>query len=167
MTVNKTKLEEYANKVYRGDLRRFKEKQQKDSSYAFSLFYAEQSKTTKGKRVAISSSQGTVVIDKCKRKCVVCGKKYDRDPGDFQIHHVDGDRSKTTTRNLVLLCHSCHKNIHTIANAKLKDHKVNNKSTSSKKTQSPFGLPSFSPPSFAAPKKKGRKKKKDDDPWWI
>ena len=162
MTVNKTKLKEYANKVYRGDLKRFKEKQKKDSSYAFSPFYAEQSKTTKGKRVAISSSQETVVIDKCKRKCVVCGKKYDKDPNDFQIHHVNGDRSKTTTGNLVLLCHSCHKQIHTNANAKLKDHKVDNKSTSSKKTQSPFSLPSFSPPSFAAPKKK-----KDDEPWWI
>ncbi len=167
MTVNKTKLEEYANKVYRGDLRRFKEKQKKDSSYAFSLFYAEQSKTTKGKRVVTSSSQETVVIDKCKRKCVVCGKKYDKDPNDFQIHHVNGDRSKTTTSNLVLLCHSCHKQIHTRANSKLKDYKENNKSTSSKKTQSTFSPPSFSPPSFAAPKNKGRKKKKDDDPWWI
>ena len=177
MAVNKAKLEEYANKVYRGDLKRFKEKQKKDASYAFSLFYEEKSKTTKGKRVASNTSQGKVVIDNCKRKCVVCGKKYDEDPEDFQIHHVNGDRSKSTTRNLVLLCHSCHKKIHTHANSKLKDYKIDSKEHSSKEVQSPFGLPPVSPPKAGIPlfdspfdtasKKKGRKKKKDDDLWWI
>jgi len=169
MALNKTKLEEYANKVYRGDLRRFKEKQKKDASYTFNLFFAEESKATKGKRVAPTSSQGRVAVDNCKRKCVICGKKYDDDPVDFQIHHVNGDRSKTTTDNLVLLCHSCHTKIHDVARAKLKDYKVKTKSTSSK-TQSPFDIPSFSPPTFnppsfnspfgTAPKKKGRKKEK-------
>ena len=170
MVANKAKLEEYANKVYRGDLRRFKEKQKKDASYAFSLFYEEKSKTTKGKRVAPNSATGNVVINNCKRKCVVCGKKYDKDPGDFEIHHVNGDRSKTTIANLVLLCLSCHKKIHDMARVKLKEYKGTNKSSSSKKTRSPSDLPSFSPPTFnplsfdspfdTAPKKKGRKKKK-------
>jgi 5-methylcytosine-specific restriction endonuclease McrA len=167
MALNTTKLEEYANKVYRGDLRRFKEKQKKDASFTFDLFFTQESKATKGKRVAPSSPQGKVVIDKYK-KCAICGKKYD-DPDDFQIHHVNGDRSYTVTSNLVLLCHSCHKKVHTLASAKLKDYKVKTKSTSSK-TQSPFDIPSFSPPTFNppsfdspfgdAPKKKGRKKKK-------
>ena len=169
MALNKTKLEEYANKAYRGDLRRFKEKQKKDASFTFNLFFTQESKATKGKRVAPTSSQGKVVIDNCKKKCVICGKKYD-DPDDFQIHHVNGDRSKTTTDNLVLLCLSCHKKVHTHARAKLKDHKVKTtKSGSSKKPQPPFDIPSFNPPTFdlpsfdspfdTAPKKKGRKKK--------
>ena len=136
MAINKAKLEEYANKVYRGDLRRFKEKQKKDASFTFNLFFTEQSKATKGKRVASTSAQGKVVIDKCKN-CVICGKKYD-DPDDFQIHHVNGDRSKTTTDNLVLLCHSCHKKVHTHARAKLKDYKVKTKSTSSKHNDNEF-----------------------------
>ena len=177
MAVNKAKLEEYANKVYRGDLKRFKEKQKKDASYAFSLFYEEKSKTTKGKRVAPSTAQEQRVIDKCNRKCVVCGKKYDEDTGDFQTHHVNGDRSKTTVSNLVLLCHSCHKKIHSDANSDLKDYKNTIEEHPSKDVQSPFGLPPVSPPKAGiplfdspfgtAPNKKGRKKKKDDDIWWV
>ena len=112
-----------------------------------------------------SSPQGKVVIEKYK-KCAICPKKYN-DPDDFQIHHVNGDRSYTVTSNLVLLCLSCHKKVHTHAMAKLKDYKVKNKRTSSK-TQSSFegplfNQPTFNPPSFSlsfgdAPKKKGRKK---------
>jgi 5-methylcytosine-specific restriction endonuclease McrA len=170
MALNKTKLEEYANKVYRGDLRRFKEKQKKDASYTFNVFFTKESKATKGKRVAPSSSVGEKVVDDCKRKCVICGKEYDKDPGDFEIHHVNGDRSKTATDNLVLLCLSCHKKVHRHARAKLQDYKVKRESSSSKKPQSPFDIPSFNPPTFdlpsfdssfdTAPKKKGRKKKK-------
>lgn len=177
MAVNKAKLEEYANKVYKGDLKRFKEKQKKDASYAFSLFYEEKSKTTKGKRVAPSTNQGKDVIDNCNRKCVVCGKKYDEDNDDFQIHHVNGDRSKTSVSNMVLLCHSCHKKIHRKANVKLKEYKIDSKEHSSKEVQFPFGLPSVSPPKAGlplfdspfgtAPAKKGRKKKKDDSIWGI
>jgi len=137
-STNKAKLEEYADKVYRGDLRRFKEKQKKDDSYTFNLFSTEASKARKGKRVAPSSSQGRVVVDKCKRKCVVCGKKYDEDSRDFQVHHVNGDRSKTTTNNLVLLCHSCHAHIHDKASAKLKDYKV--RSREQKKKDDSWGL---------------------------
>lgn len=167
MVLNKTKLEDHAKKVYRGDLRRFKEKQKKDVSFTFDLFFTQESKATKGKRVAPSSSQGKVVIERDK-KCQICGKKC-IDPDDFQIHHVNGDRSKTVTSNLVLLCLSCHKKVHTHARSKLKDYKVKNKSTHSK-SQSPFDRASFSPTIFNpslfdsplgdAPKKKGRKKKK-------
>jgi 5-methylcytosine-specific restriction endonuclease McrA len=170
MVVNKAKLEGYASKVYRGDLRRYKEKQKTDISYTFDLFYKEESKSIKGERVATNSSQGKMVIEKCRRKCIICGKKYDEDPVDFQIHHVNGDRTKTITDNLVLLCHSCHKKIHDSASAKLKDYKVKSKSASSKKSQSPFAIPSFKQPKYdipsfdspfdLGPKKKSRKKKK-------
>jgi len=172
MAVNKAKLEEHANKVYRGDLRRFKEKQRKDNSFTFDLFLTETTKATKGKRVAPSSSQGKVVIDNCKRECIICGKKYN-DPDDFQIHHVNGDQSKTTTNNLVLLCLSCHKKVHTIASAKLKDYKERNKGSSTKNAQISLGFPTFDLPKFdipsfdspfdSAPKKKSRKKKGDND----
>ena len=177
MTVNETKLDEYANKVYKGDLKHFKERQKNDDSYTFSLFCEEKPKSTQRKRVAPTKSQEKVAIGNCKRRCVVCGKKYDNDPEDFQIHHVDGDRSKTTVSNLVLLCHSCHKKIHTHANSKLKDYKVDNESNSSKKTRSPSGVPLFSPPILdpppldspfdIAPKKNGRKKKNDGSMWWL
>lgn len=164
MALIKTKLEGYANKVYRGDLKRFKERQKKDTSFSFELFVT-QSKVTKGKRIPLSSPQGKVVIERYK-ECAICSKKHN-DPDDFQIHHVNGDRSYTVTSNLVLLCHSCHKKVHTHAMAKLKDYKVKNKRTSSK-TQSPFERLSFTQPTFNSPpfslpfsdvpKKKGRKK---------
>ncbi len=169
MAVDKAKIEEYANKVYRGDLKRFKEKQKKDATYTFNLFFTEESKATKGKRVTPTSSQGKMVINECKRKCVICGKKYDDDPEDFQIHHINGDRSYSVTSNLVLLCHSCHKKIHTIARAKLKDYKEKAKRSSPKKTRSPFDIPSFDMPTYNPPsfdsllgitsEKKSRKKK--------
>ena len=168
MGFNKAKLEEYANKLYRGELRRYKEKQKKDASYTLGLFFTEESKATKGKRVAPSSAQGEKVVDDCKRKCVICGKKYDEDPGDFEIHHINGDRSYTVTSNLVLLCLSHHKKVHRDAKARLQDHKLKSKSDSSK-TQSPSDIPSFTPPTFdlpsfdspfdLGPKKKSRKKK--------
>jgi len=149
MAVNKTKLEEYAKKVYNGDRRRYKEwkKQKKDNLFAFDLFLTETTKATKGKRVAPSSSQGKQVIEDCKRKCVICGKKYDADPVDFQIHHVNGDRTKTgtTTKNLVLLCHSCHKKVHDRASAKLRDY-IN--SITDQPPEPPFTIPSFDQPKW-------------------
>jgi len=169
MVVNKEKLEEYASKVYRGDVRRFKEKQKKDNSFSFDLFLTETSKVTKGKREAPTSSQGIVVVDKYNRKCAICDKRYDKDPGDFEIHHINGDRSKARIDNLVLLCLSCHKRVHTHARVKLKEYKDRNKGSSTKSTQPQFGLPTFEPPTFdlpsfdspfsPAPKKKSRKKK--------
>ncbi len=170
MALNKTKLEEYANKVYRGDFKRFKEKQKKDTSYSFNSFFREESKATKEKRVTTSSAQGGKVIDVCKRKCVICGKKYDEDPGDFQIHHVNGDRSHTIISNLVLLCLSHHNKVHRDAKAKLRDYKVKTTKRGSSKSDnvSVFGVPSlYSGISLfeGDTKKKGRKKKKDDDLW--
>lgn len=144
MAVNKTKLEEYAKKVYNGE--RHKEKQKKDNLFTFDLFLTETTKATKGKRVAPSSAQGKQVIANCERKCVICGKKYG-DPDDFQIHHVNGDRTKTgtTTKNLVLLCLSCHKKVHTIASAKLQDYR---NSITDQPPEYPPTIPSFDPPKW-------------------
>lgn len=160
MAINETKLEGYAKKIYEGDLKRFKEKQKTDASFKFDFYLKQESKATKEKRVALSSPQQKTVIAKCKM-CVTCGKKY-VDPDDFAIHHVNGDPSHTVTSNLVVLCHGCHKKVHTRALSKLKDYKVNNKSTPTKKDNSPFGL-TFTSPFETDLKKKSMKKKEVED----
>ncbi|MBN2489147.1 MAG: HNH endonuclease [Methanosarcinaceae archaeon] len=165
MALDKTKLESYAKKVYNGDLKRFKEKQKKESSFTFDLFLKNESKATKEKRVNLNSSIEKVVIEDCKKQCVICGKEYN-DPDDFDIHHVNGDRSNPDTSNLVLVCQSCHKKLHRHARVKLSNYKAKNKNSSSK-TQSPFNSPSIGSPFDTAPKKKGRTKKKDDDPFRL
>lgn len=132
MVLDEVKLDKYATKIYKGDLKRFKEKQKNDASFKFDLFYTQESKAIKKKRVAVSLPQEQLIIDK-QKKCATCGKICnDRDY--FEIHHIDGDRSRTITSNLVLLCLGCHKKVHTYALAKLKDYKVINKNSS--KTQS-------------------------------
>ena len=123
MAENNAKFKSYVNKLYKGKLKLFKEKQKKAPSFTLPSFLAEESKSEKGKRVTVNSSQGKVVIDKCKKKCIICNKPYN-DPDDFQIHHVDGDRTKSVTSNLVLICNGHHRKIHTYAKAKLKDYTV-------------------------------------------
>ena len=105
--VNKSKLELYTNRLYRAEIKRLKSKTKK-----------------KGSRISPSSSQGSKVVDDCGRKCAVCSKKYDEDPRDFLIHHINGDRSMTITSNLVLLCWSHHNKIHDEVKAKIRDYKV-------------------------------------------
>jgi 5-methylcytosine-specific restriction endonuclease McrA len=122
--VNK-KMENYVNKLYRGKLPKLKEKIKAEKSLLVRtgiLIY--EGDDVKGKRITTSSSQGKKVVIDCKRKCVICAKKIDGDSSDFEIHHVNGDRAKTYTSNLVLLCHSCHKKVHTLAIAKLKDYEI-------------------------------------------
>jgi len=116
-------IEKYANKLYKSELPLLKEKLKREEG----RFTTDDDYKKKGRRVSPSSSQGKVVVDKHKRVCAICEKKYDKDPEDFQIHHVDGDRTHTVTGNLIPACHSCHKKIHTIANAKLKDYSVKHK----------------------------------------
>jgi hypothetical protein len=72
------------------------------------------------KRKNPTVSQMKKVKDNCKNKCVVCGKDFDKD--DFEYHHINGDRSKTTTTNLVLMCHRCHKRVTRESKAKLQDY---------------------------------------------
>ncbi len=129
----KSKLDFYLKKLYQGEFKLFKQKQKKNENITYSLFYSQQSKATKGKRIGVSSSQGTVIKDKYKAKCAICKNTY-----DFEIHHINGDRSYTFTKNLALLCHRCHKQIHIYSKSKLKDYKV--KKQSSKKRE-----PSYNP----------------------
>lgn len=126
-------IEKYANKLYKSELPMLKEKLKReeedliDAAIRWFTTEDDDDSNKKGRRVSPSSSQGKVVVDKHKRVCAICEKKYDKDPEDFQIHHVDGDRTHTVTGNLIPVCHSCHKKIHTIANAKLKDYSVKHK----------------------------------------
>ena len=121
MTTKKDEaIEKYAKKLYKGELLRMKDNLKREEGE----FTTDNDSKKKGQRVPPSSSQEKVVLDKHKRMCAICEKKYDKDPEDFQIHHVDGDRTHTVTGNLIPVCHSCHKKIHTIAEAKLKDCRV-------------------------------------------
>ena len=113
--INKKKLELYTNKLYRGLLERYKE----DGSFSFPYFIEEESK---GTRIKVSVSQEFTVLENYSHKCVICGKPYDKD--GFKIHHINGDSSFTVTKNLVSVCHRCHKKINRAARAKLKDYKV-------------------------------------------
>ncbi|MDN7026005.1 HNH endonuclease [Methanoculleus sp. FWC-SCC1] len=106
MVFNERRFQIRVSKLYQGMLKRYK----------------EGIKNT-GKRINPSSAQGQMVVDNCQRRCTICLKPYDKDPGDFEIHHLDGDRSNTITDNLELLCHSCHKKAGVHARAKLKDYK--------------------------------------------
>jgi 5-methylcytosine-specific restriction endonuclease McrA len=117
--INEKKLGLYVNKLYRGELSRYKKKLQQNSGYSLLTFTTEERKI---KREPISKAQEKAVLDKYGEKCVICGKPYDKD--DFEIHHINGDRSNTRTQNLVPMCHRCHRKVTTLARAKLKDYKV-------------------------------------------
>ena len=124
-------IEKYANILYKNELKILKEKLKRDGEdiidSAIRWFTTDDNSKKRGRRVSPTSSQGKVVVDSYKRKCACCPKRYDKDHGDFQIHHVDGDRTHTVTDNLIPVCHSCHKKVHTIVNAKLKDYSVKHK----------------------------------------
>ena len=126
-------INKYANKLYKGELPRLKERLKRENEDMFDSIIRwfttsdDGDSTKKGRRLPPTTSQGKVVVNKFKRVCGCCPKKYDRDPDDFVIHHIDGDRTNTVVRNLLLVCNSCHKKIHTIARAKLKDYSVKQK----------------------------------------
>lgn len=147
VTKKEKAIEKYANRLYKNELKILKDKLKRDDEdvieSAIRWFTTDDNTKKRGRRLSPTSSQGKVIIDKHKRKCACCIKKYDKDPEDFQIHHADGDRTHTITSNLIPVCHSCHKKIHTIVNAKLKDYSVKHK----RKTTKP-------------------KTKKSTDDWW-
>jgi len=119
MVINQQKLELYANKLYRGELARYKEELEEDNIFSIDLFFEEEEKV---RRIPVTKSQEKEILDKYKHKCVICNKPYDKD--DFEIHHIDGDRSNTVMKNLIPLCHRCHKKVTRNAKAKLKDYQV-------------------------------------------
>ncbi len=138
--INEKKLELYANKLYRGELARYKKKVERDDIFSIGSFFRQEEKI---RRVPISKSQEKTVLNTHKNKCVICSKPYDKD--DFEIHHINGNRSKTVTKNLVPLCHRCHKKITTTSKAKLRDHIVKQ---GGKKPRSPFEPPEIKLPKF-------------------
>ena len=136
--INEKKLEAYANKLYRGDLARYKEKLESNDMFSMSLFSKQENRI---ERIPPSKPQEKTTIKNCKGKCVICGKEY-KDRDDFDFHHINGDRSKTITPNLALVCLGCHRKIHTRAKSKLKDYKVGQ---GGKKPNPTYGLPEIKP----------------------
>jgi len=115
-------LDDYVDKLYNGILRKYKEEQEWKTFYPRAVRLERESPT---------KSQMDTVIDTCSRKCVVCKDPYDE---CFEFHHKNGDSSLTTETNLVIVCPTCHKKIHTRANSKLANRKVR---TERKKNQEP------------------------------
>ncbi len=142
--INEKKLDLYTNKLYQGELKRYKKKKQRDSIYSINSFYRDEGKI---KRRPVSRSQEKTVLDTHKNKCVICNKPYDKD--DFEIHHVDGDRSNSVTKNLVPLCHRCHKKMTTNAKAKLRDYQVKQ---GRNEPANPYGFTGIKPVKIRMPK---------------
>lgn len=105
MTINKTKFDQYVDRLYKARIKRDK----------------NGIKST-GKRIKPNEPQGIDVIRQCQEICVICNQKYSiKDHENFEIHHVDGDRANTDTKNLVLICHLHHKQIHNKANSEFRN----------------------------------------------
>ena len=135
--VNEEKLEFYANKLYRGDMARYKKKLEEEGNW-FTLpsFLIQEERRM---RITPSKSQQKIVIKNCKNKCVICGKPY-KDRDDFDFHHINGDKGKTETPNLVLVCLSCHRKINTKAKSDLKDYKIKSQRLESKTIWDEYGV---------------------------
>ena len=105
MTINKTKFDQYVDRLYKARIKRDK----------------NGIKST-GKRIKPNEPQGIDVIRQCQEICVICNQKYSiKDHENFEIHHVDGDRANTDTKNLILICHLHHKQIHNKANSEFRN----------------------------------------------
>lgn len=58
------------------------------------------------------------------RKCECCGNKiWNGIPISLELHHIDGDRSNNTSKNVQILCPNCHAQTD---NYRGKKNKVNN-----------------------------------------
>ncbi|MBT6402554.1 HNH endonuclease [Candidatus Woesearchaeota archaeon] len=132
--INEARLKKYGDKLYRGELTLYKKKLAKKPDFDFGVYYES---IKKPERVGKSTSQAKSVKSR-DRICKVCSDKHCVVEDNYNIHHVNGDRSKTTTDNMILVCLRCHKRLHTYANAKLKNYKVKTKSKSSSKKNSPL-----------------------------
>ena len=110
MEVNKKKLEEYSKKLYNGLRKQYKES-------------GKYSGRTGSVRIQPTIRQHNTAIDNAKRRCVICGTKYDDAPLSFDIHHVDGNRENPDTSNLLLLCTGCHRRVHDSGGALMDKYK--------------------------------------------
>lgn len=79
--------------------------------------------TKKEKREPIHRQQEQDVIDKCDKKCWICGRKYDK-PRQFKFHHKDGNPANTQVPNLILLCSGCHDEVHGKSEVQVKEYKI-------------------------------------------
>ena len=122
MTINRKKFDELVKKLYNAKLKRFQQRIQ-----------------STGKRINPTDPQGKTVTKTCNYTCFVCEKKYTIDSdNDFQIHHIDGDRSNTHTKNLVLLCKQHHADIEEWARSLLKDWKIKHSKKEVKEQKNQF-----------------------------
>jgi len=167
------KWQSQVNKLYRGELKRYKEKQKKNDFFAILSVYEED---TKKERRNPARSVKNEVMERCKNRCIICGTDYDY---GFRFHHVDGDPSNSTTSNLILVCSSCHDRIHNKVRAKLQDYKTRERKKKKQKTtpifdskfpqgrssQKLFEVKPLSPDKIFPVNKKssGKKKKKRKD----
>ena len=139
--ISETKLKTYVNKLYRGDLSRYKKKNEWEHSIKKFLAFEEK----KIKRQSPTKPQQKRCIEDYHSKCAICGLPYTS--YGFEYHHIDGDRSKARTvrKNLVLLCKICHSKVTNQAQAKLRDY-INKQP----KPTSPFSIkmPKYKPPKF-------------------
>jgi len=76
-----------------------------------------------GPRISLSSGKGQNVIKNCKGLCQVCGEKYIENPHGFVVHHIDGNRTNDTEKNLVLMAATYHSSIHGEVNVKFNEYK--------------------------------------------
>lgn len=150
--INQKELNKYVNRLYLAELKRYKEKLNKDPLLTALSFFDNEEK--RRRRVSPTKSQKKKVREIYHYKCAVCGKPYDE--YDFEYHHIDGDPSHTAVSNLVLLCHSCHRRITDEVRAKLKDYKVRSKRKSAK-VRVGIELPEFKPHKPEIPKIKTHK----------
>lgn len=140
--IDKKKLELYVEKLYKGLLLRYKKKLREDSSYPLTIFYREERK-----RKPTGRYRRKTVLENYNDRCVICSKRlYDRD--DTEIHHIDGDRSNTQTKNLVPMCKRCHTKVTRLANTKLQDYKVRQDRRRPRSILDQF----YKPPKYKPPK---------------
>ena len=108
------KVEYYADKLYRGLIRLYREKE--EDIFSFSLTRSEKAFGLERKNPP--KHLRDLIIDKYNGKCAVCGKGFDIAYTTLQFHHVNGNREETNEKNLIPVHADCHIRVHKRANAK-------------------------------------------------
>lgn len=117
MGIDEAKMDYYAQRLYAGGKKRIK-----------------LGESEKKERISPVDALGKEVVRKCGAKCDVCNLLY-KDPSEFDIHHIDGDSSNTTLRNLTLVCKNCHGRVHGRVRNKLKEYAKNSTIEGNKNSQ--------------------------------
>ena len=121
---NKTSIDErvenYAEKLYRGLIKLYREKEKQD---IFSFSLARSSRAFGLERKYPGSDMRKTVLENFNNKCAICGRRFKPSDADIEFHHINGNREQTTPKNLIPLCASCHKKIHSRARAKFQSYK--------------------------------------------